>query len=1043
MQLQCLTAIFILFVTFKSWGAPFERLPGAIPLKYTHEAASDLVFQGKLLFPDEAKELLSSKIINDLTDLDPREDSVIWSNTYKSTIQNKLLLHPVGETLTIIESIPRTELPIGQFGLRALTPRGKPVRVLFDVKAHNFLLRKALLEKIGYNTPAINYIKRVQLKFKGAFTKNEFIKDLGNQTLLPDEATKKWLPGEIDQLSDTLTAQDIIIIENSEDEIYNVAYGIFPANRIKGRRLFNSLIIPFNLLDVPESVNLYSWIPGRIFNEQLILPYEYGEDFTTTYEDARWITKRILKLNIKDWHEIISFAKYPKEVEILVFNKTLSRRNFLREKLNLVNSSKELPFDSSPSYGERLKKGKLIGRRNWLGYATYFVGFDPDDPLSATELWSFLGSKTITNVIGAIVNEFNKRYIPRTDIQFEIFDHQLDLAAQQFAQFLTTGEVSPVEFGFWNTKFYDINFIGNREVIAGNYLGSENIVQLADTFGLVVDAGLYIGADGLPSLNTFFSGQAKLNLVRTYTHLKPVTSIKASLKEDYRNMFVPIQKFFRARPLNGLKGLDWDQEDRKKLALDVQKIINSFKKNMGVGESLIIQTGLSPEINGSLGYQINEDVQTFVQLRERVNVISRLNIYRASEDHFHIYQDPAIYNTFTAAIGLNARIPILNLGFNWDRGWAKTHFFDLDLSLNTHEDDPLASNPDLFNKAMALKRVLQFSRLDYLKTVVTPWEISHDFSQRLYNFDLLFWKNLAGRQSDHMTITEPDGFSKKYYRHVLGGRSGKDYQSSALQVIDELFDEFSDFGEYVDIRSTNSGNSGDTFYGKSESRQVTVEGVEDRLGGLDLNDIYMGVSYRYKGWIASQRKILEIFKEINKDIGEEIFEDELMLGVTEVQFYNISYSISLYESALEHFKTLTFDQISSSYQNYGIRRPTGRKEKRMRLQLIWGAVKDVQKLLVNKKAKKTTKAIAQMLHLFERNFKFKTFLKLIGGKEHYFIEGQLSGFQENSENGDRDLIAHTVGTIGSNKPRGPLAQTQNLMGISPGELFISWLLERF
>ena len=44
-----------------SYADPFSNFPGAIPLKYVRTNASDLVYKGKTLLPDEAHELYMAK----------------------------------------------------------------------------------------------------------------------------------------------------------------------------------------------------------------------------------------------------------------------------------------------------------------------------------------------------------------------------------------------------------------------------------------------------------------------------------------------------------------------------------------------------------------------------------------------------------------------------------------------------------------------------------------------------------------------------------------------------------------------------------------------------------------------------------------------------------------------------------------------------------------------------------------------------------------------------------------------------------------------
>lgn len=1021
------------------WAAPFDQFSGAIPLSYHRQAASDLVYQGQLLLPDEARELFESGVIGDLSLISPNENTILWKDELSKPLTPSRLLED-DDLLEVIELVPRTETLIGQFILRALKvfPNGekKVLRVVFDTKGHNNLLRKALLEKIGYRVPHIEHAPKINLKFKGVFSKNEMLKELKRGTFLEAD---RWVLNDLDEDSNIIQVQDVIILEDAEDEFYNLALGVIPSAKIQGRRILNSLLVPYNLVDIPESVNLMTWISGRIFNKQLVLDYEYGSEFNTPYEDAKWITRRILSLDLEDWKEIVSYGSYPEEVEVLVLNKILSRLIFLRKAFDLEDEYQKIPFDDSPSFGSRLKKGKLVGGVNWEGYAAHFAGTDPDDPLSLSEMWSFIGSKVISNVITTLITEFNKRFVPRTDLQFAIFDHQLDVAIKQFIDYLKTGQVSKVPFGFWHKKFFDINIIANREVIAGNYMGSDNIVQLADTIGTTLDLGIYIGTDGLPT-NMIAQGNVKLNLYRTYTSLKPIKSIKASLKEPLRNMLVPLEKFLNAGPLEELEKLQKSQENPQIIAEKASHILKEFKESIGVGESIIIQTGIGPDLAFLVGQGITDYAQAYLKLQDKMTVITRLHIYRAGEDAFHIYNDPALVNQLDVSLTLKAYTQILNIGGQWNKGIARTEFFNINLGLDTLDDDPFRKNPDFFDNVKALTRALKWSRLDKLRSVQKPWTIYHDFSERKFSLDFLWLRHLRGKQQDQISIVHPSGQQKDFYRYTLGKRTGHDYQSFSLELIDSLLHELTEMSEYVTIRSTNSGNPADTFKGKSNSRVVNVEGLSS---DIQLDSIYLGIDYRYKGWSATPKNIVSIFNKLNKKVANEIFPAEALNGSEKVRFYSVNMNISFYEMAFRHWLKVDRSVVRTAISKYYLSKVSDAQTFNSHVSRIWTKFSNVQKFYNQNKATQFAQALAKIVDDLEDSFSFEGLTYLSGGVNNLYVSGNLSGFRSRLENGDRDVFSHSVGMIGSEQPQGPLRTIQVQSGISEGEFLILWLMNRY
>lgn len=1030
-----------IFVTYANlFAAPFDQYPSAIPLGYQRQAASDLVYQGNLLLPDEARELYETGIISDLSLLNPTEDSILWKNELSRPLKYKTILE-TQDSLEVIETIPRTETLIGQFALRALKimPNGekKVFRVIFDPKGHNNLLRKALLEKIGYQVPALYHAPTLDLKFKGVFSKNEMLKELKRGTFLDVD---RWVKNDPEEETDTIQVQDVFVLEDAEDEFYNLSLGVVPSSKIRGRRLLNALLVPYNLVDIPESVNLMSWISGRIFNKQLVLDYEYGREFSTSYEDARWITRRILSLSLNDWQEIVAFGAYPKEVETLILHKILSRVQYLGKTFALEKEYPSIPFQTSPNLAPRLKKGKLTGGVSWEGYASQFAGTNPDDPLSLSEIWSFVGSKAVTNVITTLMTEFNKRFVPRTDLQFAIFDHQLDLAAKQFVEFLKTGEVSKVPFGFWHTKFFDMNLIANREVIAGNYMGSDNIVQLADTVGASLDLGIYLGVDGLPSSSMMAEGSAKLNLYRTYTSLRPIKSIKSSLKEPIKNLLVPIEKFLDAKVLDELEALGRTETDSEVLVEKSAKLLKEFKDNIGIGESVIIQTGLGPDLSFLIGQGLGDYAQAYLRLQDKLTVISRLHIYRASEDSFHIYNDPALMNSFDISLTLKAYVQVLNLGAGFNKGIARTEFFNLNLGLNTMDNDPFEANPDFFDNVRALSRALKWGKLDKARSVQKPWVINHDFSERKFNFDFFWWRHQRGKQNDQMSITHPSGDKKDFYRYNIGKRTGYDYQSFALEVVDSLLNEIQEIGEYVSLRSTNSGNPADTFQGHSHTRLVSIEGESSELS---LENIYLSVGYRYKGWSASPQRINSIFKKLNNTVGSTIFSPENLIGSGKIRFYAINLNIAFYEMAFRHFLKVDRSLVRAAMTKHYKFNTSDANTFNAHVSRVWTRFSKLQKLYRQNNSIEFGKALANLVNDLEGSFTFEGLAMLSGGVDNLYVSGHMSGFRSRLENGDRDIFSHTLGMIGSMSPQGPLRLIQTHSGMSEGEFLLLWLMNRY
>jgi hypothetical protein len=1019
-----------------AWSAPFQDLPGSIPLKYERQAASDLVYQGHVLLPDQASALYESGKVKDLTDLNPMENSILWKNqilSNKDVDQENIGLSRVSDEVTYMSD---TEVPDGFSFIGSKTAADGKIhsyQILLDVKAHNVLLRKALLRKIGYNIPGMIHVSKLRVHFNGAFSKKEFARNVKRLILLDE---KRWIVAGEDTDDDTLVLQDVVVIDGINDTMYNLARGYMDPGVVQGRRLMSSLLVPYNLTDIPEKgLNLFGWTPGRVVNTQLILNFTDADVYTPSYEDARWITRRILKLSRHDWEQVVSAGAFPADVGKLLVEKLISRRNYLRETLNLQNEATELPVDPRVSAPPRLVDGKLSGI-TWPGYASHFSDVDASSPLADGELWGFFKSKLLSNVIANMINIFNSDYMPQTNQT----DLAISIAAKKFSEGILRSHGRNIPVSLWKQDLWGTHVIASREIVTGNYLGTDNIVQLADSVGLAADLGYYIGSQGLPvKMNA--AGKVQLSLMRTYTHLKPIMSIKKALKEPFRNMMVPWLKGNQAGPLDTILALEGQKEKLGDEEYDkqLQAALTEFTEKLGIGESLIIQTSLAPNLAMGVGYGLARNVQLLAQFQDSLTVLSRIHIYRKDKDTIQIYRDPARFNTFNFALALQARIQVVQFDWGWIKGAATTNFYQLDLSAD------LEKNPKFFEHVAALRSLLKKTDLDLLNEDSKPWKFDHDFSERDFHFNLLWYRYLSANATDRLRVTTPELKWKDFIRRTIGKRTGQDYESLSLQVLNQLADEYTHLDPRVNITSTESGNPGDTFKGKSVMRQVVLEAQINQNGthqDLDLENTLVAVNYRWKGWDISTEKAQKIIQEITDKYGHDIFPKLSLNDTKKIQFYAIEVKTSLYQAALESLMNLTEEQWRNLLMHEGI--PQARRADQIEkyLRLFVNYQRSIQRALAKSDSGEAADKLAKLVNLVESTLTFPGFVDAVGGVNNLYLVGDIRGFRIGDENGDQPIFSRTLGEIGSNKPFGPLAVLQNQIGVSEGELLIYWLLQQ-
>jgi hypothetical protein len=1039
-QFKIILFLHFFFFLSISQAAPLKDLPGAIPLAYERQAASDLVFNGKVLLPDEARNLFESKKISDLSILNPIETSVLWKNKLGWPIKDDLKELEVenhDDELEFISDVPDTVERMSFVAQKKFKDgRVKIYQVFLDLKGHNMVLRKNLLQKIGYQVPPISRVSKVKVKFKGAFSKREFFKDI-KLRLFVDPS--RWVISDPETEDEYLTLQDVFLAEGPDDQFYNLAKGDMEAEIIQGRRLLNSLLVPFSMTDVPQSLNLMSWTGGQIFNDQLLLPYADAEVFTTSYEDARWIARRIVKLSLQDWDEIVKQSSFPVSTHEVLKQKLLSRRNFLREKLNLQNESTSLEYNTDVTLQnpDAAKVNPEDGLSQWPGYARQFDGLDPESPLSRQEILGFFRSKLMSNILSNLLNEFNLRFLPKTDLDLAIFNRAFDNSVKQFAEFLMTREVKKTPLGFWSTKYYNTQLILSREIISGNYLGTENRIQLADTIGFAVDGGLYFQGEGLPT-NVGASGKAKVYFYKTYNHLKPLSSIRTALKEPFKNIMVPYLKRKTQKPLNELIALDKKKNilDPEELQKQIDNEIENFTKNFGIGESLITTTSLGPELNFQIGKSFSEYARIFSGVQDRFVNIQRTHVFRKDKNTVQVYIDPAHYNIFSLSLGFAARIPIVQVNWNWQNGGAKTFYFDVNI------EPDLEKNPQFFENIAFVAASMKGADTEFLKKQINPWLIKHNFKDRSTDFSLLLWKFKNATTTDKIRVTNQDGKSADFIRRLKGTRSGTDIESLSLDVANAALREFAPDWK-VQLESNNSGNPGDTYLGSSITRQIVVE-AQLVTGQFRWDNIYSGIVYRWKGWEIKQKKLFEILTEIEKMFGKTLFSSSAFADTKSVQFYNIEMQISLYQKAFEHVVRLNGNDIRNLFAkhekqtNYGdaypLRQSSGWENK------LISTIKKLRNALQSSRQEESVKLLAEAFSIAENQLTFRGFAEFVGGIDNLFVQGNVRGFRVGSEAGDQVVYSESIGQIGSFAPFGPLQNLQRNMNISSGEFFLSWII---
>ncbi len=1001
-----------------------------IPLqKGIRIASDDLVYNNKVLSSRDA-DLISEKQKINLSLLDPKSND-LWSQE-KSVVNDQASIAIQNNDVLSYEGALLSNT--GLFRFNAIPVNGNKIYTIhLDKSLHTMLLRKNLLRALGYKIPAMKFLKTVNIQFNSLYTLENFLK-----TEIPEAtlgAAERWALVDKNQLSVTL--KDVAITEPNEFDFYNVSMGV-PTQTINSRSL-RALIIPYSLVDLYESVNKFSWINGKVDNKAVILSHFTNNEFATSIDDALWMLNRMNKLTRADYQNIVADAYFPKEVEILLVEKLISRRNALNRVLVNSKSLNDLAFNSKITYGSFLKDGK-INQKEYSDYASRFAYGDADSPLE--QMRYFLYSKIQSNVIDNLINKLNGEMSI-----FELNDKRSQYFQKQFKNgldhFVKTGELLPIKVGVWYAPVLDIKLILSRDIILGNYLGTDNLVQLADTFGASAEIGVFAGIEGLGS-DLGAGVKASTSLVRTFSHVKPVKSLKDSLKEPYKNVFVNMlkkslkDKFFSLSELKALDDATASETAKEEQRKKIESLLTEIDKTLSVGESLIITDRFVPTVGVTLNFNQGL-IGAGVGVSGGVTVLKRIHLYKKSPKILQIYDDSGFVKNIDVSFFFSNYINLIRVNAAYDKGHYNVKSYMVNLSIDSTE------NPNLLSNALGIYNVLKNKDFEILDSVTPPVHLDVQFKDKEKGLSLLFWKmkSLTGRT--YYDIKTKDGVVGTYFSLEKDFLTGLNPETFSKQLLNYyLTSEFDD----IRITDAEASNPGESLFGRSRTQKLRFEATVD--SNKRFSQKFIDLSEEKQGWQMSERKIKKFMKQTNDKFQTNLF-DPGQIDFKKLRLYNIGYHMNLYNRGIERLQAITENDIiplEARYRKEQIllcdREGSGDKGGYTSnlSKARCGDLSDIKRLISGCRQKYIDEDIAQCnVELFEQlmeDVKFNDLKNLIG-EDNLYVYGTIDGFREKSEILNDTIYSNSIGKIGSKQWNGPLEVVRELLGLSDGEFSGSWI----
>lgn len=1018
--------------------------------------ANDLVYSGSPQFPSQQEAYhLREDLRVDLSQLEPKVPTDIWLNqsTAADSAKDEALQIKTGDKVNFTGNVMASTGNF-KFVVQPQNDSSKSFTLIISRTLHTQLLRKEILRRLGYQIPEMKYLNRIKVQFP-----SQEIRDQVLIELIPKATTgasSRWCsvrPEVLEQNKDVpcktvsdsqslsnpneVLFQDLVALD-STPVIFNVTSP--PINNasfdlVTPSRTLRALAVIYALVNVPESINQLTWYEGRsdAGNIKLILPDI--ADFSCTMDDAKWILQRIAKLTPADFAAIVNGARYPTAPAKLLTEKLISRRNALLKLFKM--SATDLPFNVKIGGIDGLKDGRLT-QVDWPDYGSNFAFGEQESPLQNLQYYFY--SLAESNVLDNLVSQFNMN-LPSIKVSEAAAEHAHELHQQALRQYLMTGQNQQIKFGTWTAPFANGGVDLSRAIVFGSFMGTSQLVQLADTFSYGVNAGLFIGTDGLASnqlLSAMISGSMNIN----YTHLRPVTDLKTAFKQPMKQIFVPHVMRQISANLADLAAMEKVTEEQQDAINDDMK---KLRELLSVGDSLIITQSVrgTQGVSATIGDFTTPLVpQLSIAARTNELVLSRLNIFRKDEATILVFKDRGeLVGTGISAsilVGFPASFPVLTLTANRVSGNAYTRISNVNISTD------LKQNPDFFKSAEGLRSVLRGGSTEILDSIQKPQTLEVQFTDKETALKFFMFAQRTLKTQGHIQVTNSEGEKANYINLVAGKQSGISYQSVLNDVVTYALKRLTKGGTET-LTTPLAPNPGQTFFGKSNTRQCELQARTDN----GLENASVQVQYKWQGWKINSGDAVKLVSDIGEKYGVKFFDSNFLQDTRDIQLYTFVLNLMVYHDGLTQLISAsdeTMKQLTDKYHRKlkcGYSKPAGQGSPPdpsdcNHFDLYAHYVKKFKKKDLN--VDETASLMMKALSEAEQVLEFQDLISLLGGPSRYYLSAQVSGFRQGSETMSQPIPSmNSPGVQDRTFPQGVLSYLQQLLGIDDGEFKNQWI----
>jgi len=808
-------------------------------------------------------------------------------------------------------------------------------------------------------------------------------------------------------------------------------------------RALRGSLLAYTLLDLDESINKFPYQALTKQESSYLLPHDTEAEFNATLDDIKWMARKISKLSRFDFEEIVEASEFPYVVSRLLVERLIARRNNIVETLKIdaqeMKYTKKLNLDG-------VEDG-FLHTQVFKGYATRFSSGVQKGPLD--DIWRYGLSELQSTIITSAADMLNEKLRAFSNGQaryewlLEDFEKNKEYAIKYFTEH---GDFPALPMSSWNAPVLNGNLLLGRDIIIGGALGTDNFVQLADTAGLTMTVGWFFGLERV--INQVISGSVfpNMGVLLSYSHVKPISSMKQALSEPYKNILVNwlthrLKKKFSAVG----KTEELTSEDR---FAEISKIYEQISKDLGIGESLIISENFVPDVSLTLKGPLFDGSTISGSVGTRYKSLKRVQIYRKSKFEYQVYFDDGNIKELYLRGGISYLLPILS-------GESKKAFGTMNMNYFSFNFDPnLNNNPDFYKNVAKFVSIIENRDLEAVKDF--PVKVTSQINDGSSKFSFLFFVSKWAKKLTDMVVKFKGAADTRFVSATYGKKSGFNYVNFFKDVANYYLDIYSDFFTFdVDPHK----NLGRNLYGTAYTTDVKFEAKlidVNKKGDVDnFSTMYATYLDKTEGGGISQKRLWKKLKDVNEKFRREVFTDEHAKDAGDLSLYKIESTLHFYDKAVrkmlfaskEEIKAL--EKASSSHVPAFCYRDQDRQHSRtISRELTCGDYSHIERFgrgclskFYDDEVSDGQKCIARLVYYYAHYVNIDVLIDFVGA-ENIYLESSVNGFRKNHEYIYKPIAGNSFGRRNSKYRTGPFDAIKKFLGVLGGELDGNWFRER-